>query len=1360
MTAARLQEKLLALDTSGQGLLSKRGSMHLDPSLVMPHTRGLSRLQSQPLDMSSFDPSPQAGATSLITSNVSVSTAPVSSSGPSPQASAASLVTGNGGVSMAPMSSSGPSPQAGAASLVAGNADVSLAPVSSSGLSPQAGANTLITSNGSVSQAHEHASRQSSIGRFPSQSQPYSHPIIMQRQRGSMSYARAADNSSQATLAAIPPLPEPDTARPPEYPGASGAVSIEAPQASPNGMAASEDAVSADIGHLTARQMPGTSDVMQLQPSMQAAHSTVTHSQQAAAVASSTEWFAPAAEGVMQPDVGSSGRHAPQQDVARQKSAAPQEIAEPAVSMAQAASHKLLPGGTAGSAATDSREHISGPGYMHASNTQQPATAASHQTGASMGTSSKAVTSKQQLPKPADLAAAHQPPLHAADAAGIQSSAATAGGKRKSATARPRASRQPGDAHVAVQTAEASEATSKAGQALQGPSNDVKKPPSRIRPAATLEDAMHLQASANAKYRPAASRTAANSQQLVSRNEPKQARKQQLEATDMQHEQAQEAAPAAVLPSIALNPVSEHQTSANEMKPAALTTNPAAAQPLASIALAFAEVDSPPSTKVERVPLAVNGEAPNSLVLGQDLEHTHETLPPIKRQPSAGLAEGAASSIKLPAILRQQSRFPDDVPGAGISEPRLRKGDAGSTSGVRVQWKLEPDERTDEERKGAASSEPPPRSSRSGLQGQLLAQAASKQDDHPERHGSAKPSDLGAAAEAGSWPAPALQPEAAEGATATLLATDPDVGEVQGVQTGQLDTAVSSQAATTSGPDSTDADTEPTGEHKSTSASASFPLGKSGRIVQSGTSDQVTSRPKSGKQPVKKQNLVADTQAYTRNAGARLAGIPLMSHAKPQASAASLTGKGRIGLARQASAAPSKSASTMASNAQPSPASPAGRPLIAHAKSSASAAAAAEECLSSQATPAAKSAHQASASAAPAESRLMTRLHSTPLTPAATSDAQAGCHTSPESVRPASDGQMLGTKAAAIPRRPAASMSTIKKMSLADLRSQMKAAIRRISGSGEPDKHAEEPKPKDSPLEQSSNATNAQDGIAPDDSGSARDGLQLDVEGTKSAGPRQSVTQPPRRTSMSRPASALRPSKPQDHAPHNQLPELIKAHPGSSAASANEAKAVSNPALAQTQRLRDEGHLSGRRASAIVGMRPKSAAAIGLEATQRRSSVMSVTEAKAMAAKLRAANEELGRPDLRRRLSLAASTSNADAISVDEKLTDYQALLADASLLQSMRSSSAMRLSGDHDFSSSWLSGRQASVPKYALSTPGAPARNWHLTLRQYPTADEPLEEPRSQARSKLAFRRASMTESEASDHIAPLLAAPAVGTS
>ncbi len=213
--------------------------------------------------------------------------------------------------------------------------------------------------------------------------------------------------------------------------------------------------------------------------------------------------------------------------------------------------------------------------------------------GANHSVELEAVTSKQQLPEPAELAAAYEPPLHAADAAGIQSSAATAGGKRKSVTARPQESRQPGDAHVAVQTAEASEATSKAGQALQGPSNDVRKPPSRIRPAASLEDAMHLHASAKPKYRPAASRTAANSQQVVSRNEPKQAHKQQLEATDMQHEQAQEAAPAAVLPSVALNPVSEHQTSANEMKPAALTINIAAAQPLASIALAFAEVDSP-----------------------------------------------------------------------------------------------------------------------------------------------------------------------------------------------------------------------------------------------------------------------------------------------------------------------------------------------------------------------------------------------------------------------------------------------------------------------------------------------------------------------------------------------------------------------------------------------------------------------------------------------------------------------------------------------------------------------------------------------------------------------------------------------
>ena len=674
---------------------------------------------------------------------------------------------------------------------------------------------------------------------------------------------------------------------------------------------------------------------------------------------------------------------------------------------------------------------------------------------------------------------------------------------------------------------------------------------------------------------------------------------------------------------------------------------------------------------------------------GQEASSGQQALPSIERRSSARSIEAASPALKPPAILRQQSRFPDG------SEPlsssfRIKKGDVGSTSGNRVQWKLESEES-------------------GGLAAVQLADASML------RAVSRAASMLGMSSSA-TQPLQGQQSDA----SADPSAPDNHVQEVRAVkQHGTQDSHAEhsgAQPAASRQQDAAEADglqelnAASTNDQPSISAlrpakSHSTSLNKPGRKPSTAASPAESMTNEQASHPV----LPARAKSQAR--------VPGHASQPEQTASSSVSPTGLAQLRDSLMGAAPGAADAAA---------PEGK--LAQTKAS----------TSKAVKPAAIAAAQK-------------------LTPKAASAVLPTSGSLTKTVNVDATSSLAGTASQAakpIARRPSASMSTIKKMSLADLKAQAKAAAKTSKASEDHATESAQQLPQMSSEHDTKMVANAQ--------------KQQHHAGAQ-ASSSSAVKQAPLGTEMSgEPADRVQhtqgsvharsPVPPQHELGYNEsssqetdeyLPELIKAYggpPGTASFEQPAASLLDIRSLAADHAMPIGAPLA-RRASAAAAVRPRSAASSQSSLSTQRSSVMSMAEAKVMAANLKAANEELGKPDLRRRLSLVASTSGAQAASANEKLTDYQALLADANLLQSMRSSSAARLSGDHDFSSSWLSGRPPATPKFALSTPGIPARNWHLTLRQYPGKDEPGEEHRPPApasRSKLSSQRASISEIDA----------------
>ncbi len=662
----------------------------------------------------------------------------------------------------------------------------------------------------------------------------------------------------------------------------------------------------------------------------------------------------------------------------------------------------------------------------------------------------------------------------------------------------------------------------------------------------------------------------------------------------------------------------------------------------------------------------------------QEASATEEALASIQKQPSVKSAEGAASAPRPPAILRQQSRFPDN-PEVLSSSFRIRKGDAGSTSGNRVQWRLDSDE--------AGSASPAQTSDGS------KPKAVSRQASMLSISSAAPPSQQ---AEHADGPAnshvlsPAVPYSSLQGGTTDQQhAVQKGLASETGAQPASATSHQGLPGHDLAGPDAAQADD------------------------QMATPDPQAARPharSADKSSSEQRSVASREQAVPRQLPDRK---PIAARSRPVAPATGLQSDQPADQLKRSKDHPkgddpAAAADAAAAEPKSEPMQTDSRPGTAQASKNASM----------------PSLHK----------RLPTKLSGT-LGPSGSPAKHAA---------PAAGSPISGTPATSSPvRKPAASMSTIKKMSLADLKAQMKAATRRASNTGD---HATEPLAQQRALPEGDAQV-----LTPSDQQQQQQGR----DGSFASPARGQHGSLHAKESVHLGSQySMRSELAQDEASISQdggglWPELIKAHGGSAGEAGFDRSTADLAAMRSlaADSLPGGVHLLGRRASTASTARPKSAASSASSASGRRSSVMSMAEAKVMAANLKAANVELGKPDLRRRLSLAANTAASPAADGSEKLTDYQALLADANLLQSMRSSSAARLSGDHDFASSWLSGRPSATPKFALSTPGIPARNWHLTLRQYPEGKEPGDEhraPSTPSRSKLGTRRSSMTEIDA----------------
>ena len=1282
MTAARLQERLLGLDTAGQGLLSKRGSMQLDPSLTMPHTRGLSRLQSQPKDVcyaisSSREDEGTHQQGSSMTQQASTQMADSQQeawprTAVQPQSHPIDFQEHHAGFQARQPPT-----------------DAGLAAPDSAHISSDAG---LTTSDADL---YKPAAREA-IG-----------PIA----RLEPDASKSGDVSDKNDVAAQPQSSE----TPAGLPSSTDQTAASEADAVPTS--------NVDIGHLVVRQSSMRGDFVRRQSTSSRDVSIAGDSEERPAGA-----HLASSDPSEQPSAAISKYNLPKTGdrLEAPQSAHPLEDTRPAPVRQEASAMRIsedyesptqadVHAADRSSAMTSSSQAaVPQPAVPDSAmevirNKADPlvapsAPASSHVdlNMAHHAASLKLSLPQKQLESIEPETSAQQPTRQSAarpakpNKEQLAESARDAAGK---ATPAPSPSK-PESTRLQLGSDEkaALPATMQHKQSSGGSSNQNISSPDHVSVAAGEMRRGSLQAKPKSSRQAAGRAAAAKEPKVAFSNSTAAEGTEQPFNTMTQEKSASTAAPLTTKtkPTPSASPAAgsldPKKSLSKGSMPKAVTRDTSAAKAAADVGKEPQPVAGDfqmPGIAAPDEQHPIEEKRPVS-ILAQEASVSQQAPPSVQRQPSARSPDSATPAPKPPAILRQHSRF-SDGPEALSSSLRIRKGDIGSTSGNRVQWKLESDE---------AGSLSPVHSPETNLSRPASRQGTMLSTSEP----STQQMDV------------ASIPSASQSSDKEVHHGQQPTGEEDhagqdGPQSGQAkhqDAAQVDQAHRSSGSD-------PGKSHDQSAAMAPHPAKPASRIADTSSSK----RPGSGAHPRPMTNRQPWQQAAPARLGSRASAAAEALQADQKAS--QLTGRDR----------PAQVDDSLASGL---PAAAAAEQTPTVGKSSTPKAAVTPAALKQ--APAKPKAPTSLALPNPRGSMDLT----TTTAAAATGHASQG----------ASSSKPTPTATA---RKPAASMSTIKKMSLADLKAQSKAAARRISSSG--DQATASPAQQlpqfptdaeqlDNPQQQQQQQQ--QQGLRASSTSSARQSPQPDrtqnnrLEGhaQQSAG----TFQLPSPHAVQHEPSTEAPSS---GAAADSSPELIKARRPSGTLSHRHSMVDSFEEAAQSLgRLPSGVSLSGRRSSAIAAMRPGSAASSKSSTSQRRFSVMSVAEAKAMAANLKAANEELEKPDLRRRLSLAANGSMPASAAVSEKLTDYQALLADANLLQSMRSSSAMRLSGDQDFSSSWLSGRPAATPKFALSTPGIPARNWHLTLRQYPGKDEPGEEQRaasSPSRSKLGTRRSSMTE-------------------
>ena len=1372
MTAARLQERLLGLEPSGQGLLSKRGSMQLDPSLTMPLTRGLSRLQSQPVDLASFQPSIGNGPSA---------TSQQQAAQPKPAPLARFFARTESQPQSHPIDmhkaqvrehSRLETTSASAASPAASTASATVFESSEEHQPPHEELQGAVLP-GTTPQPDQLATEAADVA--PSSMIDIGHLVRRSSNAGASAVKRPDDGSNAGLPAASTDNLPSGAPVVPSVLDLQGDLSVQIPDqsrqqssASPPGVSAPDELQGAiaelDVHEpavaqqLQSQPAPGDNSLEQLPRAGQdtTASGSTPAAQQGLNAPSQTAQQADA-EAIVQPAAVTAAGKVVAQRMSKISSRSddfshkrPDDVAPDSTALQPVNQPTTIP---ARIGSPDDSKAAAIPGAAH-----EAASAVKESPAIADVPDASTASAPSAMKAIGDLHPAKLPPSKAAAApnkrqprspspvkpsmllgASADLSATYPPGSSPMEAAKPRTSmsRRSADDPVLVKMRRSKPATSKSptrsGPRQQG-SPDVLSPPAQL----TRGSAEH-QSSAD-DISPLVANLKATPEDSLNGS--------------IQHTSSLRP------PSNASQDVEQAHASAGEIPAVHPADNQPAAGSTAAVAAAVSGLPDAESSLQALSTLSKQAHADSAQPQPSTPRRGSKSSQPAASKMSAAkrAAEAVAPATKPPAILRQQSRFPAALEGED-SAPRIRKGDAGSISGNRVQWKLH----NDEADVAGPVAEPRSLSTRASMQSKLAPGPRADEPSTPAMPGSVSQQelaissagqdavsteasadsvqDLGSAtstqhlpdqsampapdsAEAASQMKAALQQVSAAGA-ASLEATPQQQDHLQqeapamqkAAAHGQVGSASSSHPILAEGDVSqVQAPSHAAGSH------ASAAKGKgSDHLPASGSAQAATSRgdrirpgvvrtgpkaPASPQAPSPKQPASATPSAPSALSAARPKRPAASTLNQPSAAGTSPTNPAVTAPA--ASSVPSQKASAATPE---KPAAPA---------SSQPPASAASPMQSAVDVPAAPSVSSQKAAAATPE-KPAADISSQP--PASTASPKKSAVAAPAAPSPPSPN----AAAKGPVRRPAASMSTIKKMSLADLKSQMKAAAQRLSGSGDSATMLSQPP-------QHSAAEGSQESAA-------------ETSHEQGAFPASESSDSPAAVTRSRLGPVGLDDQGHDMEEHPDA--LIKAHDGRTAEAAASLSLLEGDQVSAAQRLehlQNQLQMLGRRGSGLIAARPKSAASAKPDQLSRRSSVMSLAEAKSMAASLKAPNEELGRQDLRKRMSIAAM--NSGTTTGDQKLTDYQALLADASLLQGMRASSAARLSGDHDFSSSWLSGRQTSAPKYALSTPGAPARNWHLTLRQYPDDGE---DQRSPVRAKPATRRASMTEAGFSSQPAPI---------